>query len=105
MTTDMPLAVEQRLTHLLQHLGLAQAHWAARTPGDWYGLVIAHPDRVASLTLVYPAAMDVPALRSLATRCLLVTGDRGPAFERAYGAKAELAEATHVALQAYSGLI
>jgi hypothetical protein len=28
MTTDMPLAIEQRLTRLLQHLGLAQAHLA-----------------------------------------------------------------------------
>ena len=38
-------------------------------------------------------------------RFLLVTGDHGPAFERAYGARAELAEATHVTLQDYSGLI
>jgi hypothetical protein len=82
MTTDLPLAVEQRLTHLLQHLGLAQAHWAARTTGDWHGLVTTHPDRIASLTPVCPSAMDPPALRSLAARCLLVSGDHGPAFER-----------------------
>jgi hypothetical protein len=102
MTTDLPLAVEQRLTHLLQHLGLAQAHWAARTTGDWHGLVTTHPDRIASLTPVCPSAMDPPALRSLAARCLLVSGDHGPAFERSSGARAVLAAATHVALQAYS---
>ena len=105
MTSDSHLAVEQRLTHLLHHLGLAQAHWAGRTTGDWHGLVTTHPDQIGSLTLMCPSAMDALALRPLAARVLLVTGDHGPAFERASGARAELVEATHVALDAYSGLI
>jgi pimeloyl-ACP methyl ester carboxylesterase len=105
MTTDMTLAVEQRLTHLFQHFGLTQVHVAARSIGDWQGLATTQPDRIASLTLICPQAIDVSALRALASRCLLITGDHGPAFERIHGTMSALAEATHMALPAYSGLI
>jgi SAM-dependent methyltransferase len=105
MTTDMPLAVEQRLTDLLQHLGLAKVHVAARTPRDWQGFVLTAPERIASLTLVCPQTLDGPALRALTARCLLVTGDHGPAFERVHGLLATLTAVTHMALPDYSGLI
>jgi SAM-dependent methyltransferase len=49
--------------------------------------------------------VDAHALLSLASRFLLVTGDRGPAVERTQGVLAELAGATHVVLQGYSGLL
>lgn len=35
MATDMDLAIEERLTQLLQHLGLSQAHFSAHTVSDW----------------------------------------------------------------------
>jgi hypothetical protein len=105
MTTDMPLAIEQRLTRLLQHLGLTQAHLAARTQRDWQGLATTAPEGVASLTLVCPQSMDGLALRALAAQCLLITGDHGPAFARAHGTLAAGTAVTQVAMQDYNGLI
>jgi hypothetical protein len=37
MSTEPQLAVEERLFQLLQHLGIAQAHFAASIPGDVTG--------------------------------------------------------------------
>src|SRR5262245_17640055 len=105
MTTDRDLAVEQRLLHLWQHLGLAQAHVAARTPRDWQGLATTAPERIASLTLICPQMLSGPALRALAARCLIVTGDHGPAFARVHATLATGAEATRVTLPDYRGLI
>jgi SAM-dependent methyltransferase len=105
MPTDISLSVEQRLLHLWQHLGLTQAHVAARTPRDWQGLAATAPERLASLTLMCPQTMDVATLRPFAARCLLVTGDQGHAFARVQGIVAAAAEVTHVALPDYSGLI
>ena len=34
MTTEMNLTVAERLTQLLKHLGLSQAHFAARFASD-----------------------------------------------------------------------
>ena len=47
MTTARP--VDELLVDLLQHLGIAQAHIAARDRPDWLGLATSHPDRIASL--------------------------------------------------------
>ena len=80
LTTELPL--ENRLVHLFQHLGITQAHIAACRAADWYGLATAHPDLVASLTLVCPPPMDPSALHPLASRLLVVTGDQGPAAAR-----------------------
>jgi hypothetical protein len=105
MTADMNLSIEQRVAHLLRHLGLAQVHLAARSLRDWQGLATTYPDRIASITLVCPPVADAHALLSLASRFLLVTGDRGPVVERTQAVLAELAGATHVVLQGYSGLL
>jgi hypothetical protein len=51
-TTALP--VEERLLHLLQELGIAQVHIVARDAADWQGFVGTYPDRVASLSLLYP---------------------------------------------------
>src|SRR5947208_1613917 len=49
--------VEERLAQLLAHLGLDQAHFAARLDNDWTGLVLRRPELVTSLTLVCPVYM------------------------------------------------
>jgi SAM-dependent methyltransferase len=105
MTRDMHVAVEERLTRLLQHLGLTQAHFAARTVSDWQGLATTNPERITSLTLICPPVIDVHALRSIASRCLLVIGDRGPAAERVRGASVEFTAAKIVDVPDYSGLV
>src|SRR5207247_1080682 len=59
--------VEERLAQLLAHLGLDQAHFAARLDNDWTGLVLRRPELVTSLTLVCPVYVHAAALRPLAS--------------------------------------
>lgn len=82
MTTETELSVAERISQLLQHLGIERAHFAACLPGDWKNLVAAHPDIVASLTLVCPWTMDPDALHPIASRLLVFTGDQGPSAEK-----------------------
>ena len=75
--TEVELPVEERLVQLLQHLGIARAHVAARGGGDWGGLAARHPDCIASLTLICPRGMDLSTLATLAPRLLVLAGDQG----------------------------
>jgi ubiquinone/menaquinone biosynthesis C-methylase UbiE len=99
--TEAELPVEERLVQLLQHLGIARAHVAARGGGDWGGLAARHPDRIASLTLICPRGMDPGALTTLAPRLLVLAGDQGRLDELARQAVANLPAATLVTLRDY----
>jgi len=44
---------------------------------DWHSLATLHPERVASLTLISPPILDTAPLAGLASRILVVAGDRG----------------------------
>jgi hypothetical protein len=52
MTTATELSVTDRLAQVLDHLGIERAHFAASMLADITGFVQAHPERIASLTLV-----------------------------------------------------
>jgi SAM-dependent methyltransferase len=91
--------------HLLQHLGIAKPHFGARGVAGWQGLATSHPDRIASLALVCPVPMDPRALRGLASRLLVVTGDRGPAAGRVREMLADLASVTLSTLDGYESMI
>lgn len=93
--------VEEYLASLLQHLGLEQAHFAARLDTDWTGLVVTHPELVTSLTLVCPSSMDATALRPLASRLLVFNDDQRHLVSQAVGS---LPDATLVTLADYSGV-
>jgi SAM-dependent methyltransferase len=99
--TEAELPVEERLVQLLQHLGIARAHVAARGGGDWGGLAARHPDCIASLTLICPRGMDPGALATLAPRLLVLTGDQGRPDELARQAVANLPAATLITLRDY----
>jgi ubiquinone/menaquinone biosynthesis C-methylase UbiE len=101
MSTEPQLAVEERLFQLLQHLGIAQAHFAASIPGDVTSFAIAHAPRLASLTLICPFYLDPSLLGSCASRLLIVTGDQGPPAALVQHAVTQLPEATLVALPDY----
>jgi hypothetical protein len=96
--------VEERLAQLLAHLGLDQAHFAARLDNDWTGLVLRRPELVRSLTLVCPVYMNATALRPLASR-LLVVNDEHPTGRRVAQAMAHLPDATLLTLPAYAGFL
>jgi SAM-dependent methyltransferase len=98
---EMP--VEARLAAVLDHLGIARAHFAGRAGTDWEGFARHHPGRIASLSLVCPAALDPGTLEGLAARLLVVTGDQGPGSRRVRAALPKLAQAAICTLGDYAG--
>ena len=66
-----------RLISLWDHLGLKSAHVAAQMPVDIAGLVRACPDRIAGLLFCAPIGIDPIPLAAIASRVVLVAGDRG----------------------------
>jgi SAM-dependent methyltransferase len=101
MITEVELPVEERLVQLLQHLGIARAHVAARGVGDWGGLATRHPDRIASLTLICPRGMDPSALVPLAPHLLVFAGDQGRPDALTRQVVANLQAATLITLRDY----
>ena len=80
MRTAAARPIEACLLDLLQHFGIERAHIAAGGPPplkDWHSLATLHPERVASLTLISPPVLDTAPLAALASRILIVAGDRG----------------------------
>lgn len=96
--------LEARLAALLDQLGVARAHFAGRSSTDWESFAARYPERVASLTLLCPAALDRAALMPLSPRLLIVTGDRGPGARRVQAVLPDLPQATSVVLRDYAGL-
>ena len=103
MVTETEIPIEERIFQLLQHLGIRQAHFAGRLPRDWQNFTAAHPQCVASLTLLCPQRVDANALRPLASHSLVLIGDRGTAVEAVRSNMANLPDATVVTLQNYQG--
>ena len=99
METSTPVA--RRLLAFFDHLGIAQAHVAARVAGDYTGLLRAYPERVTSVALLCPPGLDPAALGPTAARLLLVSGDRGPNARRAPESIAIVPGAMHVSLRDY----
>lgn len=103
MPMDAERSVEERLVQLFQHLGLDRVHVAARVTADWRGLATAHPETIASLTLVCPTGLEAAPLVALASRLLLLTGDQGAPAEAIQRVLTALPEATRITLQDYFG--
>ena len=100
MEPDQP--IEDRITQVLQQLGIPQAHVLANMPQDWRGLVVGYPDRVASLTLVCPTSLDPNHLSPVAARLLVFTGDQGPQPQRLRRALAAVPGVPLVELRDYA---
>jgi ubiquinone/menaquinone biosynthesis C-methylase UbiE len=101
MAIEPERPIEERIMQVIQHLGIAPAHVAARIPGDWQGLAAKHPEVIASLTLVCPQGMEPELLHPLASRLLVIAGERGRPAERARRVIASLPEAGLHALTDY----
>lgn len=101
MTTKADISVADRLVEVLDHLGIERAHFAASMLADVTGLVQAHPERIASLTLICPPRVDPSALRALGTRLQIVTGDQGRPSAMVRDAATNLPEAAVVWLPGY----
>jgi ubiquinone/menaquinone biosynthesis C-methylase UbiE len=102
MASNADLSIETRILNVLQHVGIAKAHVAARDLRDWQGLAASHADRLASLTLVCPPAIAPQALAPLAERSLVITGDRGQPTEHAQRVVAMFPSVSRLALADYN---
>lgn len=71
------LSVAQRLTQVLDHLGLPRAHFALRHPVDVIGLLEHARERVASVVLQGVTGRAEP-FAPVAARTLWLLGDAGP---------------------------
>jgi len=105
MTTDGNRPIETCLIDLFRHLGIERAHIAAgqQGVGDWAGLAIHYPERVATLSLVSPRPM--PELRSLQCPLLVLAGDQGPTAAAADMALVEVPRAASHRLRGYEYLL
>jgi ubiquinone/menaquinone biosynthesis C-methylase UbiE len=101
MVAEADVPVAERIVQVLQHLRIEQAHIASRVAGDWHGLLTAHPERMASLTLVYPQGLDPAPLKALASRLLVITGDQGRSTDNIRRVLSSLPEARLVTMQGY----
>ena len=99
--TTADLSVADRLAHVLDHLGIERAHFAASMLADVTGFVQAHPERTASLTLVCPPRLDPSTLGVLGPRLLIIAGDQGRPAAMVRQAVTSLPEATVVWLPGY----
>ena len=70
------LSVADRLTQVLDHLRIERAHFAGSMLADVTGFAQAHPERIASLTLVCPPRLDPVCARSV-VGCKLLRAIRG----------------------------
>jgi SAM-dependent methyltransferase len=98
--TAADLSVADRLLQVLDHLGIERAHFAASMLADVTGFAHAHPERIASLTLVCPPRLDL-SLRALGSRLQIVAGDQGRPAAMVRDALTNLPEATVVWLPGY----
>jgi hypothetical protein len=105
MATEAALPLAERLFELFQHLGIERAHIAARDGADWRKFATARPDRIASLSLICPVALDLPAFTGLASRTLVLSGDHRAAAERVASALQNVEGMTRVTLADYDSLM
>lgn len=105
MTEDVALTTQDRLLTLFRELGLSRLHIAARMEGDWLGFVTRCPDRVASLSLLCPLALEAQGVTQLASRMLVISGDRGASAERVRNALSLVEGSTAVTLRDYEALM
>ena len=94
------LLTADRLVHVLDHLGIERAHFAASMLADVIDIARTHPERMASLTLVCPPRID-PSVRALGPRLLIIAGDQGRPGAMVRNSAASLPEATVVWLRGY----
>jgi hypothetical protein len=96
-------SIEERIVHVLRHLGISQAHVAASMSADWRGLATRYTDLIASLTLVCPTGLDPNDVSRLSCGLLVFAGDQGPQRERLQRSLASFRDATLITLPNYLG--
>jgi SAM-dependent methyltransferase len=95
------LSPTERLIALMDHLGLATAHFGTSIPRDISGLAAEHPERLAGIVLCVPSRLDPSPFALVADRVLMIAGERGPAAAATATAAARLLRAERSVLAGY----
>jgi ubiquinone/menaquinone biosynthesis C-methylase UbiE len=102
MATEVALPTAERIFEVVRQLGLERAHFAGREFQEFDGLVRAHPEIIASLTLVCPPrTLNPETLRPLSSRLVCFYGGKGPNAATVRDSMATLPEATRHCLEDY----
>jgi SAM-dependent methyltransferase len=96
------LSPTERLTMLMDHLGLGTAHFGTPIPRDISGMAADHPERLAGIVLCVPSRLDPAPFADIADRVLMISGEHGPAAEATARAAARLPSAERSVLPGYS---
>lgn len=74
---DSAMALPERLSALMDHLGLDAVHLATQMPGDIATFAAQNPARIAGVVLAVPVRIDPVPFAAVADRLLMVTGQTG----------------------------
>jgi SAM-dependent methyltransferase len=95
------MTLTERLVSLWDHLGLTSAHVATQMPGDIGSLVRFHPERIAGLLLCVPSRLDPAPFAALASRMVMIAGERGMTAEVTARAEPRLPGSRRIVLPDY----
>jgi len=71
------MRTDERLGALMDHLGIATAHFATQMAGDVADLASTRPERIGGLVLCVPSRLDPAPFEGLAAKLLMISGDAG----------------------------
>jgi SAM-dependent methyltransferase len=97
-----PLTVEDRLGEFFTRLGLHRVHIGSGHALDAVTVARAFADRIASMTLVSPSRLPSEPFRTLDTRLLFISGDKGPNAPTVPGLLRDLPNARCTRLRDYA---
>ncbi len=96
------LKVADRISALMEHLGVGAAHIGTSAPMEIAQFMGANPGAPSSLTLLNSSRFPLDALSPMGDRLLVFSGDTGAAGEAMQRAKPSLAEAEIVEFAGYA---
>ena len=91
-----------RLAAVLDHLGIARAHFATQVPGDLAPFAATYPERIGGLVLCTPTRLDPAPFAALAPRLLMIAGETGLSAEATRRAQTRLPAARRRMLPGYA---
>src|SRR5215831_3990233 len=71
------MRTDERLAALMDHLGIATAHFATQMAGDVADLASTQPERIGGLVLCVPSRLNPAPFEGLAAKLLMISGDAG----------------------------
>jgi SAM-dependent methyltransferase len=99
---EADLSPTERLTMLMDHLGLGVAHFGTPIPRDISGMAAEHPKRLGGVVLCVPSRLDPAPFKGIDNRVLMISGEHGPAAEATARAAPRLPSAERTVLTGYS---